>query len=110
MATRRGKKRVPRYRTFIRAWRAYRGLTIERLSERTDISVASLSRIESGRQPYNQGQIEAIADALNCKPADLLGFDPATFDYDTWQVIEGAKPDQRLQIERVIRAITDKVA
>lgn len=110
MASRRGIKRDLKHRTFIKAWRKHRQLTIEQLSERTEISTASLSRIESGKQPYNQGILEAIAEALNCRTADLLGFDPATFSYEAWQVIEGAKPDERDQIQRVIRALSGKVA
>jgi transcriptional regulator with XRE-family HTH domain len=110
MANRRGIKRAPKHRTFIRAWRNHRKLTIEQLAGRTDISVATLSRIESGKQLYNQGHLEIISEALNCKPEDLLGFDPATFSYEAWQVIQGAKPAERLQMERVIKALSDKVA
>jgi transcriptional regulator with XRE-family HTH domain len=108
MVNRRGIKRDPIHRTFIRAWRNHRDLTIEQLAERTEISTASLSRLESGKQKYTQGHIEAIADALNCRPADLIGFDPQTFNYETWRVIEGAKPEERQQIERVIKALAVK--
>jgi transcriptional regulator with XRE-family HTH domain len=110
MGNRRGIKRELRHRTYIRAWRQHRALTIEQLADRTEISTASLSRIESGKQAYNQGHIEVIADALNCRPADLLGFDPNTFAYDAWQVIQGAKPEERLQMGRVIKALSGKVA
>jgi transcriptional regulator with XRE-family HTH domain len=46
-----GKKRRP---TFFKQWRAHRGLSQEHLAERLDTSVASVSRIETGRQPYAQ--------------------------------------------------------
>lgn len=60
-------------RIFIREWRKYRGLTLVRLAERVGMSQPSLSRIERGDQPYSQGILEALADALACEPSDLIG-------------------------------------
>lgn len=62
-----------RRRTYIREWRKYRDITLVRLSQRTGISQPSLSRIERGLQPYSQGILEVLADALSCEPADLIG-------------------------------------
>src|SRR5437660_756816 len=61
-----GKKRRP---TFFRQWRAHRGLSQERLAERLDTSVASVSRIETGRQPYTQDYLEALAGPLTARRA-----------------------------------------
>jgi transcriptional regulator with XRE-family HTH domain len=67
------KKRRP---TFFKQWRAHRGLSQERLAERLDTSVASVSRIESGRQPYTQDYLEALASVLQTDPVSLLTRDP----------------------------------
>src|SRR5262249_11249311 len=37
---------------FFKQWRTKRGLSQERLAERLETSVASVSRVESGKQPY----------------------------------------------------------
>ncbi len=63
--------------TFIRAWRKYRGHTLETLAEQIGMIHASLSRIERGEQPYTQDSLELLADALKCEPADLLALDPS---------------------------------
>lgn len=60
-------------RIFIREWRKFRGLTLVQLSERVGMTQASMSRIETGKQPYSQPVLEAIADALSCEPSDLIG-------------------------------------
>lgn len=71
-------------RTHIRAWRKKRGLSLRELANRLEsepggepiISHASIGRIETGKQPYSQEILEALAVALNCTPADLLERDP----------------------------------
>ena len=68
----------PLKRCYIREWRTRPpGMSQDRLVERVrerleKFSKSSLSRIENARQPYSQPILEAIADALNCEPADLL--------------------------------------
>lgn len=60
-----------RRKTYFREWREHRGLTQEQLASRLETSVASISRIESGNQPYTQDVLEALADALkdrSCEP------------------------------------------
>jgi transcriptional regulator with XRE-family HTH domain len=63
---------------YIREWRKFRGLTMERLSEMTGLSKPVLSRIERGDQRYNQQVVEELAAALACTPGDLIMRDPTT--------------------------------
>lgn len=93
-----------RRRHFIKEWRLHRGLTMDRLADRLDISKATLSRIESGKQPYTQDTLEALAVALACEPADLIMRDP-TAPGAIWSLWEQATPAQRQQIESVVRAL-----
>lgn len=71
-------EQTPLKPTFIKAWRKHRSLNQEWLADAIGITTASLSRIENGKQPYNQRQLEQIAKALKCDPADLLSQDPAS--------------------------------
>lgn len=75
------KKVTPRLKSgppafFFRAWRKYRGLTQEQLAERVEMSVASVSQIETGTQGFTDTTLLAFADALNCEPGELLSRDP----------------------------------
>lgn len=70
-------------KTFIREWRLHRGLSLRRLAGRLELdgpddtfSHASIGRIETGKQPYTQPILEAIAAALDVTVADLLMVDP----------------------------------
>lgn len=61
---------------FIFAWRKFRGLTFEKLAAKTGISVSQLQAIEASRSGYSRDSLEAIADALDCTPGDLLSRPP----------------------------------
>lgn len=61
---------------FFRAWRKYRGLTIEQLADRVEMSVSSISQLERGLQGFSDKTLLALADALRCEPGDLLSRDP----------------------------------
>lgn len=71
-------------KTFLREWRAYRGLTQDQVVDRLAIlddphvptTAASLSRLENGKQPYSQRSLEALAQVYECDPDELLGRDP----------------------------------
>lgn len=66
-----------RHRHFVREWRKFRGLTQERLAERTPFTTGAISQLETGRTKYTQDMIEALAVALDCDPGDLLSKDPS---------------------------------
>lgn len=68
------KKDPPVY--FFRAWRKYRQLTQEQLAERVNMSVSSISQLETGKQGFTDTTLMALADALSCEPGDLLSRDP----------------------------------
>jgi transcriptional regulator with XRE-family HTH domain len=94
-------KQPPFKPTFIKQWRLHRGLSQERLGERVDLSGASISQIESGKQGYSQENLERIADALQCEVVDLLIRDPSDPE-GIWSLWDRAKPAQRKQIMGMI--------
>jgi transcriptional regulator with XRE-family HTH domain len=63
-------------RHFIKQWRHHRGLTQSRLADRLGMTHGAVSQLERGLVGYTQGTLEALADALQCDPADLLWRDP----------------------------------
>lgn len=82
-----GKTRKPARqtyrRTYIAEWRKFRGYSQVRLEHRMErspgeplISRVSIGRIEKGLQPYSQPILEAIAEALDCTPWELLEVNP----------------------------------
>jgi transcriptional regulator with XRE-family HTH domain len=96
-------KRVRR-RTFFREWREYRSLTQEQLADRLETSVASISRIETGTQPYTQDVLEALAEALSTDPASLIVRNPLDAEA-MWSLWDQAKQGERQLIEDLARSV-----
>jgi transcriptional regulator with XRE-family HTH domain len=91
-------------RHFIKAWRKHRDMTLEKVVELVgDLTAASLSRIERGKQPYNQGTLEALAVVLDATPAALLGRDPKSLDVH--DLFDDLDPATKAQAARLIRAL-----
>lgn len=72
---------MERKSTYIRAWRNKRGYSLDdmvgRLAEiGVETTGATLSRIERGKQPYNQDIVEAIAAALDVEVWQLTKDNP----------------------------------
>lgn len=63
-------------KTYVREWRKFRGLTLEQLAERVGVTAGALSQLERGEVNYTQPMLEALADELDCAPADLIMRDP----------------------------------
>lgn len=107
-----GKK--PQFgKTFIRAWREHRKLTLQAVAARVEeklgrsMTHATLSRIETGRIAYTQPVLEAIAHALLCEPADLLMRNPQdrTAPWSILDTLKKADPATRLRIAAVVDAL-----
>ncbi|RMF02469.1 MAG: XRE family transcriptional regulator [Alphaproteobacteria bacterium] len=95
------KKHKPhRSRTYLRAWRQYRHLTQEQAAGRIGCDRTTLSRIESGKVPYNQDFLEAAALAYNCEVWELLMSDPHKEGaiVDVAHMLRRADPEDRAKI------------
>jgi transcriptional regulator with XRE-family HTH domain len=90
-------KPVKRRRTFIREWRQYRDMTLERLADLVGLTYVSVSRIERGLQPYKQQTIEALAAALMTDVQSLLTRDP-NHSEDIWPIWDRATKTERAEI------------
>jgi transcriptional regulator with XRE-family HTH domain len=91
-------------RTFIRQWRQHRGLTLEKLAGRMDMTPSHMSMLERGQRGYTQDTLEAVATALQTDVASLLMRDPADPDA-IWSIWDQAKPSQRKQIMEIARTL-----
>lgn len=87
--------------TFIRAWRKFRELTLERLAERVGVTAGAISQLERGDVAYTQPMLEALAEALNCEPADLIVRDPNK-DAGLWSIWDSIPAKDRPQALRVL--------
>jgi transcriptional regulator with XRE-family HTH domain len=61
--------------TRVRAARKHFGLSLERLSNDTGISISGLSRIERGEQRLREDEVERIAGAFGLSLADYYQLD-----------------------------------
>lgn len=90
--------------TFLRAWRKHRGMTQDRAAEYIEIDRTTLGRIERGVLPFNQDQLEGLADLYNCTTADLLRTDPTKLpEPDFVDLYRAATPDIRKAAVRVLK-------
>jgi len=94
----------PLGKTYIREWRKFRGLTLERLAERVDMTAGNLSQIERANQGYSQAQLEALAEALQTDVASLLMRNPMDSEA-LWSLWDQAKQGQRQQIVEITKTI-----
>jgi putative transcriptional regulator len=54
-----------------------RRMTLTELAERVDITLANLSILKTGKaRAIRFSTLEAICDALDCQPGDILEFQP----------------------------------
>ena len=93
-------------RTFIRQWRQHRGLTLQRLADRLDMTPSHFSMLERGLRGYTQSTLEAVASGLQTDVASLLMRDPTDTDA-IWSFWEQAKPGQRKRILEIARTMVN---
>lgn len=107
------KKVQPRFRQrrriFLKEWREYRHLTQEQLAERVGMSKSNISQLEQGRQGYSQEGLEALAEALQCDPGQIINVDPSKDDA-IWSIWERAKTAEREMIVDIAKTIVKRAS
>lgn len=102
-------------KTYIREWRKFRGLTLDKLASRLeelgahDVGPSHLSMLERGQRAYTQATLEAVADALRTDVASLIMRDPSEPDA-LWSIWDQAKPGERKHIVEAVRSVVKKTA
>ena len=97
------KKRSFR-RTFIREWRKHRGLTLEQLADRVEMTASYFSMLERGQRGYTQETLEAIAEALQTTDASLLMRNPLDEGAE-WSLWDQAKPGERKMAIEILKTV-----
>lgn len=98
-------------RHFIKEWRKHRGLTLERLAERLEVTAGNLSQLERGDIGYTQPMLEALADALQCSTGDLVSCPPGANNVlslaasNLMATVKDATPEQIAQINELAKVI-----
>lgn len=70
-------KRNHEVKHFVREWRQYRGLSVEKLAALAGLSGSMISQLERGKTTYTQTTLDKLATALNCQCWQLLASGPA---------------------------------
>jgi transcriptional regulator with XRE-family HTH domain len=91
-------------RTFIRDWRQYRGLTLEQLAGRLNMTSSHLSMLERGQRGYTQETLEHLAEALQTSVASLLTRRPG--EDEIWNVWDRASVNVRRQLLEIAKTLT----
>lgn len=101
--------------TYFKAWREYRGLTLEQLADRmrehlATIALSTISRVENRQLPYGQAFLEAYALAVECEPYDLLNLDPSrsTATQELNRIMGGLRPEDAYVVRTVAESLHDK--
>lgn len=108
---------------YLREWREVKGLTLEQVVEKVELlgaeradesdplstpiklTHASLSRIERGKQPYNQRLLELLSEIYGAPEGVLLNVRPVKGQEEIWSIWEGLSAPQRAQAVAVLEAI-----
>lgn len=101
--------KAPKGLPLLKAWRSYRKLTQEQLAEQAGMSPGNISQLEKGLIRYSQDGLEALAEALNCRPGELLSVDPTKEDA-IWSLWERATAAEKVQIVSVTQALTKRAS
>lgn len=94
----------------VKSLRQDRGLTQERLAERTNLSVNYLSRIERGLENPTLATMLRLAQALKIEPLDLFTVEHELPDHRALRQLLGrlvkeVKDDQVGQVVKVLRSL-----
>ena len=108
-----GRYRSPDYSVIgrrIKEARTEQKMTQENLADRLDISIAFLSRVETGKAHVNLKRLTQIAEILNVSPSYLLtGSNTTSKDYlreDFRIILDRCSPEQQKLIYQISELIS----
>ncbi|TPI39285.1 helix-turn-helix transcriptional regulator [Mesorhizobium sp. B3-1-9] len=93
---------------FFKEWRKHRGLNQEALADMIGLTASSISQLENGKQGFTDSTLTALAQALDCRPGDLLLWGPDAAEASTGPI---RQPNEiRSCLERIDGLLPDNVA
>ncbi len=90
---------------FLREWRRHRRFTQEKLVELSGIDKATISQLENRKVPINERHLISLARALDCRPIDLLTWNPLLTDRPLSEIVKGVPPHQQNLARRMLLAL-----
>lgn len=96
-------------RTYFREWREFNNLSQEAAADRLEISRTMLSKIENGKQQYNQSLLELAAKAYGTDPASILMRNPLAKD-GPWSIENKLKGLPTAELDMIEGAIDGVIA
>lgn len=94
-------------KTFFKEWRKFRNLSQDEVADRIGTTKTRVSNKETGKEPYDQFYLEALAEALGTDPASLITRNPTDED-QPWTLLESLKPTSREKAVEYMRLLKDK--
>lgn len=99
------RSRSPRrWRVYFKEWREARDLTQQQLAERLGTTHVTVSRMETGARQWNQGYLEALAEALDTEPQNLFHH-PGRPTLD--ELLRDASDEDRQRAIQVVKTLTN---
>lgn len=103
---------------YLAAWRDYRGLTLEELSEEVGSSKGAVSDLETGRQKadgtkparFNRDTLDLMARALHTTGGRLIDLNPFTVDQEPLDAFSQVPEGDRARVLQIVRTFTKDVA
>lgn len=82
-------------------------MTQEELADKIGVSPPSISQLERGIQGFTDSTLKTLADALECKPGDLLMRNPLDTDapWSIWDNVKNSEPEKRAAIVAVVETM-----
>lgn len=95
-------------RNYIKEWRIFRDLTVDKLSDLTGMSTGNISAMENRRQGYSAEGLEKLSKALKTTPAALLGVNPLAEGTDSfWLLWEKASPSDQETLKIMAKRLVE---
>lgn len=99
--------RRPLLRNYLREWREHRGLTLEQLAERANLSLGTVSGVELYRVDFTGKTLRQLAEALETTAASLIAGPPSE-DGEIWSIWdELGRQDRHPEAVAILRALRD---
>jgi len=93
-------------KNYIREWRKHRRMTLEQLSEKTELTPSAISQMEVGRMGYSRDSLERLATVLGCEPGDLLSHPPGSRSDSIDAMLADMTAEERERIIEAVRILT----
>lgn len=85
--------------------RKRRGLTQEQLAELVGVTNATVQRHETRKREMNLSDIEKYAEALNCRPADIIDENALEEDKEMMEVFTKLPEDTKKQFIKFMQTL-----